>query len=165
MTIVLAGSAAPSIELDALNGQHFSLREALKKGPVVAAFFKITCPVCQFTFPFLERLHQAYGEAVQFRGISQNDEYSTKEFLDEYGVTFPTLIDHEDDNFPASNLYGLTTVPTILLIAPDGKVRISLTGFDKAGLEQISTELANSLGRKTCSVFKAGEIVPANKPG
>ena len=165
MTTVLAGHTAPAFEMDALNGQHFSLAEALKKGPVVAAFFKITCPVCQFTFPFLERLHKAYGDTAQFRGISQNGDYDTKDFLDEYSVTFPTLVDHEDDNFPVSNLYGLTNVPTVLLIAPDGKVKVSFTGFDNAGLEKVSAELAKVLGRKTAPVFHPGEVVPANKPG
>ncbi len=165
MTTVLAGHTAPAFEMDGLKGNHFSLREALKKGPVVAAFYKITCPVCQFTFPFLERLHKSYGNAAQFRGISQNDDYDTKEFLDAYGITFPTLIDHEDDNFPVSNLYGLTTVPTVLLIAPDGKVKVSFMGFDKEGLEIISAELAKAVGRKTATVFQPGEVVPANKPG
>jgi hypothetical protein len=28
---------------------------------VVLAFFKISCPTCQYAFPFLERLHRAYG--------------------------------------------------------------------------------------------------------
>jgi peroxiredoxin len=165
VTKVLAGHSAPAFEMDASNSQHFSLVEALKKGPVVAAFFKITCPVCQFTFPFLERLHKAFGDAAQFRGISQNDDYDTKEFVDEYGVTFPVLVDHEDDNFPVSNLYGLATVPTILLIEPHGKVKVSFTGFDKEGLEKISVELANALGRKPAPVFHPGEVIPANKPG
>jgi peroxiredoxin len=164
VTKVLAGHTAPLFEADALNAQHFSLADALKKGPVVAAFFKITCPVCQFTFPFLERLHQAYGDAALFRGISQNDTHDTKEFVEEYGVTFSTLLDNED-GFPVSNLYGLTNVPTVLLIAPDGKVKVSFTGFDKGGLEKISAELGKMLGRRPAEVFRPGEVGPDYKPG
>jgi peroxiredoxin len=165
LTKVLAGHRAPAFESDALNGPQFSLAEALKKGPVVAAFFKITCPVCQFAFPFLERLYKAYGDAAAFRGISQNDAYATAEFNDEYGITFPVLLDEEDANFPVSNLYGLTNVPTVLLIAPDGKVQVSFTGFDKGGFEKISADLAKMLGRKPAQVFQPEEVIPSYKPG
>ncbi len=164
MTKVLAGRMAPLFEMDALNGQNFSLTEALKKGPVVVAFFKITCPVCQFALPYLERLHKAYGDAASFRGISQNGVRDTKDFADEYGLTFPMLLDDES-SYPVSNLYGLTTVPTILLIAPDGKVKVSFMGFDKAGLEEISADLGKTLSRKPAEVFQPGEVVPAYKPG
>jgi len=57
-------------------------------------FFKVSCPVCQFTFPFLERLHKRYGgDGVTFLGISQDDARATQNFAKEYGVTFPLLLD------------------------------------------------------------------------
>jgi peroxiredoxin len=140
------------------------LAEALKKGPVVAAFFKIACPVCQFTFPFIERLFNAYGgDRVTFLGISQDDAEATREFCEEYGVTFPTLVDPED--YPASNEYGLTNVPTYYLISPQGKVEIASVGFTKNALEQISERLARFLRRPTVPVFLPGEIIPESKPG
>ena len=54
-------------------------------------------------------------------------------------MTFPTLLDSE--GYPASNAYGLTSVPTIFLIAPDGKVKVSCMGFSKSDLEKIASEL------------------------
>ena len=165
MTKVLAGHAAPTFTLPAVaGGETFSLADALKKGPVVAAFFKITCPVCQFTFPFIERLHKAHGgDAVSFVGISQNDATETKEFLVEYGITFPAVTD--EDRYPVSNQYGLTTVPTVFLIAPDGRVKVSSVGFCKADLEKIAKELADYLRKKPSVVFLPSEIVPDYKPG
>src|SRR2546427_9954549 len=116
MTKVLAGHQAPTFALNGTNGQPFSLADALRKGPVVAAFFKISCPVCQFTLPFLERLYKRYGsDGVAFLGISQDDARDTKDFAKEFGVTFPMLIDDED-GYLVSNAYGLTNVPTIFLI-------------------------------------------------
>lgn len=164
MTKVLAGHQAPTFALNGTNGQPFSLADALRKGPVVVAFFKIACPVCQFTFPFLERLYKAYGdEQVSFWGISQDDARDTKEFSQEFGITFPALLD--EDGYPVSNQYGLTNVPTVLLIAPTGKVLVSSVGFDKADLEKISSELAGHLGRPPVAVFRPDEIVPDYKPG
>jgi peroxiredoxin len=164
MTKVLAGHAAPAFTLHGTRAETFSLAEALKKGPVVAAFFKITCPVCQFTFPFLERLHKAHsGDAVSFVGISQNDNAETKEFLAEYGITFSGVSD--EDGYPVSNHYGLTTVPTVFLIAPDGRVKVSSVGFCKADLEKIAKELGDYFRKKPTGVFLPSEIVPDYKPG
>src|SRR5258708_8115025 len=61
MTHVNIGNTAPVFSLKGLDGKDYSLPTLLKRGPVVAAFFKISCPVCQFTFPFLERLYKRYG--------------------------------------------------------------------------------------------------------
>lgn len=164
MTKVLAGTGAPNFTLPGMDGQHHALGDALKQGPVVAAFFKISCPVCQFTFPFLERLYETYGgDKVTFWGVSQDDAHDTKEFCDEYGVKFPALID--EDGYPASNQYGLTNVPTIFLIAPDGRVVVSCVGFSKADLEKISDEIARATGRPAAPLFHAGEVVPDFKPG
>jgi len=164
MTNVLAGHSAPPFTLPGLNREQFSLAEALRKGPVVAAFFKISCPVCQFALPFLDRLHKAYGsERVSFWGISQDDRRDTKDFCDEYGVTFPALLDGE--GYPVSNQYGLTNVPTVFLIAPDGAVKVSSIGFSKSDLETISSEVAAYLHRPAARVFLPDEVVPDYKPG
>ncbi|HEX2710684.1 MAG TPA: TlpA disulfide reductase family protein [Candidatus Acidoferrales bacterium] len=164
MTKVLAGHRAPDFALNGTNGRPFSLAEALRRGPVVATFFKITCPVCQFTLPFLERLYKAYGDdRASFVGISQDDARDTKEFCAEFGVTIPTLLD--EDGYPVSNQYGLTNVPTVFLIAPDGKVQVSSVGFWKDDLEKISVELGRYLRRTPVAVFLRDEVVPDYKPG
>ncbi len=164
MTKLLPGHTAPVFTLKSTEGRGFSLAEALKKGPVVAAFFKVSCPVCQFTFPFLERLHKAHGgDAVSFVGISQNEAAETKEFLADYGITFSCVMD--EDRYPVSNQYGLNTVPTVLLIVPDGRVKVSSVGFCKADLEKIAKELGHFLGEKPIGVFLPSEIVPDYKPG
>jgi len=164
MTKVLAGHQAPTFALNGTNGQPFSLADALRKGPVVAAFFKISCPVCQFTLPFLERLYETYGDdRVSFVGISQDDKRDTKEFCAEYDLSFPTVLD--SDRYPVSNQYGLTNVPTVFLIEPSGKVSVSSIGFSKADLEEISSEVARHLGRSPAPVFRPDEVVPEYKPG
>ena len=164
MTTVAAGHSAPLFTIQQMGGGKVSLADALKKGPVVLAFFKVSCPVCQFTFPFIERLHKAYGSAgAAIWGISQDDARDSKEYAEEYGITFPTLIDAE--GYPVSNQYGLTNVPTVLLVAPDGKVKFSDNGFSKKELEGISAELARHTGKPVAPVFRANEAIPDYKPG
>jgi cytochrome c biogenesis protein CcmG/thiol:disulfide interchange protein DsbE len=163
MRKVLAGHRAPNFALNSMNGRPFSLADALKKGPVVTGFFKISCPVCQFTFPFLERLHQSYGEHISIVGISQDDAGDTREFCAEYGVSFPALVDA--DGYAVSNQYGITNVPTVYLITSDGKVVVSIEGFSRADLEKISAELGRHSGRTAAAVFHPDEVIPDYKPG
>lgn len=164
LTHIDSGHTAPGFSLKALDGKEYSLKKLLERGPAVVAFFKISCPVCQFTFPFLQRLHERYaGEGTTVIGISQDDARDTKEFNQECGVTFPTLVDGE--GYPASNAYGLTNVPTIFLIAPDGKVKVSCMGFSKGDLENIAAELSQYKKMRAVPFFRTDEIVPAYKPG
>jgi len=165
MTHIVAGNLAPNFSLKSLDNKEYSLNKLMESDPVVAAFFKISCPVCQFTFPFLERLYKRYGgDGATFLGISQDDARDTKEFAKEFGVTFPMLVDDEN-GYPVSNAYGLTNVPTILLIDTEGKVRVSSMGFDKKDLEAIAAELAERKKMSFTPLFRPDEVVPANKPG
>jgi peroxiredoxin len=166
MTNIVAGNTAPGFSLKGLDGKELSLGSSLQRGPVVAAFFKVSCPVCQFTFPFVERMYKRYGgDSVTFLGISQDDARDTKDFAKEFGVTFPMFLDEKQKGYPASNAYGLTSVPTIFLIETDGAVKISCMGFDKKDLESIAGELAERKKMTAAALFRANESVPAHKPG
>jgi peroxiredoxin len=166
MTHIVAGDKAPGFSLQDSNGKDYSLSALLEKGPVIAAFFKISCPVCQFTFPFIERIHQRHGKgAATILGISQDDAKATKKFADEYGVTFPMALDESAKNYPASNAYGLTNVPTVFLIEPDGNVKIVGDGFDRKVLEEIAASLAGRQQIAPGALFRPDERVPDHKPG
>ncbi|HXY00308.1 MAG TPA: TlpA disulfide reductase family protein [Candidatus Limnocylindrales bacterium] len=164
MTRIESGMDAPNFSLKAVDGKEYSLSTLLERGPVVVGFFKISCPVCQFTFPFLQRIAERFaGKSGSVIGISQDDARSTKEFNQEYGVKFPTLVD--DPGYSVSNAYGLTNVPTVLLIAPDGRAKVSFLGFDKAGLEKIADELAPHARISASPLFRPDEVIPDYKPG
>lgn len=158
------GDQAPDFTVPTGAGESFTLSEALRRGPVVLAFFKITCGTCQFTFPFLERMAARYRrDPVEFWGISQDDAAKTAEFRERFSISFSTAIDAPD--YAASRLYHFQFVPTILLVAPEGRVRLRISGFSKAGLIRLSEEIGVVLLRKPESVFLPGELVPETKPG
>ena len=166
MPALEAGVAAPKIQLPSLDGAQFSLDQARAKGPVVAAFFKVSCPVCQLAFPYLERIYKAYSGNGKFTlvGVSQNDATDTKKFNREYGVTFPTLLD-DTRKYPASNAYGITNVPSIFLISPEGEVELSSVGWSKRDMEELNRRMAEISGVAPVRLFKPGEQVPDYKPG
>jgi peroxiredoxin len=164
MSALTRGTTAPPISLVDTSGKKSSLAEALKNGPVLAAFFKVSCPTCQFTMPFLERLHQSYGGAkFTLLGISQDDARNTRDFCEEYGVQFPALIDER--GYPVSNEYGLTNVPTMFWISPDGQIQSSSVGFSKTDLQQMAVQAARSTGKPAVPLFKPGEVIPEIKQG
>src|ERR1700751_5865449 len=157
LTMLPAGEPAPAISRKDTSGRSVTLEEALKKGPVLVAFFKVSCPTCQFTFPFIERLHGAYGaKGFSIIGISQDDARDTREFMNEFGIKFPVLID--DHGYPASNQYGITNVPTLFLIAPDGKIQVTAVGFSKTDLDVIAAAAAEATGKAPTPLFKPGEV-------
>jgi peroxiredoxin len=137
---------------------QFSLHAALQRGPVLAAFFKVSCPTCQYTFPYLERLHQAHSGKITIVGISQNDHRDTVAFLKEYGVTFPTLLD-DPNGYAVSNAYGLTNVPSLFLIRQDGVIEISSVGWMKQEVEDINRKLADVQKIAPPAIFQPGEDV------
>jgi peroxiredoxin len=164
MTTIVAGQSAPDFSLKSSDGTEYSLPKLLTQGPVFVSFFKVSCPVCQFTFPFLERLYKRYGgKEVTFLGISQDNARATKEFADEYGVSFPMALDPE--GYPASNAYGLTNVPTSFLIDTEGSVKIASMGFNRKDLEAVAAELSERRKIPLSALFRPDESVPANRPG
>jgi peroxiredoxin len=165
MTALTTGTSAPDFTLPTMDGKQFSLRDALSRGPVVAAFFKISCPVCQYAFPFLERIYKAHGNKnVTFVGISQNEKKGTAEFIKEYGVTFPVLLD-DTSSYPASNAYGLTNVPTIFWVAQDGEIEISSVGWARKEIEEINQKTAQATRDVAKPVFRPGEQVADFRAG
>jgi peroxiredoxin len=150
------GARAPAFQLQSLSGATVSLEDILAKGPALLAFFKIGCPVCQLTFPFLERL--AAGTGIQIIGISQDDLGATTAFNQRFGVTFPTLLDSAKESYPASNAFGITNVPTLFLVEPDGQIANTISGFSKRDLEAVGAQVG-------VRAFRADENVPEWKAG
>jgi peroxiredoxin len=98
-------------------------------------------------------------------GVSQDDANATVSFAQAYGVTFPMALDEKEKGYPASNAYGLTTVPTIFLIDTDGTVQVSSMGFVKDDLERMAGHLAQRRRIAPAPLFRVDESVPANRPG
>src|SRR5215471_7703675 len=125
MAVLQAGVRAPEFSLSTVDGKKISLAEALEKGPIALAFFKVSCPVCQYAFPFYQRMYEANRDAgVSFIAVSQDKAHDTEAFLKQFGVKFPVALD-DPANYDVSNAYGLTTVPSIFYIGADGEIAIS----------------------------------------
>jgi peroxiredoxin len=164
MPALIAGKAAPEVLLSDIRGKPFSLRDALQHGPVVLAFFKVSCPVCQYAMPFLERIYRAHQGKAQIVAVSQHPKKETQLFLRECGISMPVLLD-DPEHYPASNAYHLTNVPTVFLIAPGGEIEVASVGWDRKDIEKINRRVAKEVSLPVPALFHRGESIIDSKPG
>lgn len=165
MAALEAGTQAPQFELPAMDGATFSLQEALNRGPVLAVFFKNSCPVCQYALPYFERIYKAYGKGkFSIVGVSENGKKDTAEFMKKYGITFPMLLD-DTKTFPASNAYQLTNVPTAFWISQEGDIEISSVGWSRLEFEEIVKKAASANGQELKPVFQPTEQIAEFRAG
>lgn len=150
-----AGDRAPAFTLEDTAGRKAALSGILERGPVLLVVYKISCPVCQMSMPYIERLAQG---SLQVIAISQDDARGTGRFQHTYGLTMRTLLDREEAGYAVSNAFGITRVPSLFLVEPDGSIALATEGFSKADLEVMGK-------RAGVHPFQAGDKVPEWKAG
>jgi peroxiredoxin len=118
-------------------------------------FYKSSCPTCQFTFPYIQKIFEKANENAGWTlwAISEDDPDETREFIRQYGLAFEVLIDEHP--YEVSAAYGLQFVPALFLIGPDMKIVVSDYGFTKAGLNGIAG----------FDFFAPDDGLPATRPG
>lgn len=125
--------------------------------------FKTTCPTCQLTWPYLERMYQTYrGAGLAVWGISQDGQTVSTQFASDYHSTFPILIDAD---LRVSRAFNPQFVPTLFLIDPEGKIVDRIVAFDKARLNQLSETVAARLDAPAAIIAPANDGNPPFKPG
>jgi peroxiredoxin len=150
-----AGSRAPKIAAADVRGGAVQLADLLTGGPVLVAFFKVSCPTCQFTFPFLQRFAD-HGLSVV--GVSQDGAAATEAFGQKYGLRFPLWLDSSAAGYVASNAYQITHVPSLFLVNMDGTIEYAIDGFSREDLQAIGARFG-------FTPFGAEEAIPAYRPG
>lgn len=151
-----AGDQAPAFRLTDVQGREKTLQDFIGAKPALLALFKVSCPVCRFTFPFLERLSKS--DNLEVVAISQDSLNDTEAFRRELGITFTTLLDERKKGFPASNAFGISHVPSLFLVDTAGEISIAESGFSKRDLEAIG-RIAG------VEPFRPAEKIPEFKAG
>ena len=142
---------APSFSLRDLDGAARSLDSLLADGPAVLAFFKIDCPTCQLTFPYLQRMADRGQRRIV--AISQDDEEGTREFHTDFKIRLETLID--DGGYGVSKAFRITHVPWLFELSADGEIVSDWAGFDRAKMEALAGG----------ALFTDADRAPVYKPG
>jgi hypothetical protein len=138
-------------------------RADLPRESAILAFFKTTCPTCELTWPYLERLRRASeGSGLSFVAVSQDSPAWSDDFQKRLGTHLVTVYDPEP--WRASEAAGLETVPTLFFVGPGGRVEEIIVGFQRAGLESFAAR-ASALGGQKGPLFTPSDTAPGVKPG
>ncbi|HLJ90845.1 MAG TPA: TlpA disulfide reductase family protein [Candidatus Angelobacter sp.] len=129
---------------------NFPARETGKATLLV--FFETDCPTCQVTLPYLNALK----DSVKVVGISQDDETTTRQFVEQLRIVFPVEIDR---GLAVSRAFDPQSVPTMFLLDKSGRVERTAVGFDKAALNDLATTLG------VPPIASEHDGAPAWKPG
>jgi len=147
------GDRAPSFTLaDAATGA--AVRDPWHQGPVVLAFFKVTCPVCQMVGPAVQALADG---GVRVTAIGEDPPDKLAAYAARHGQEVATV--SEPPPYLVSSAYRVTSVPTLFLVGPDGVVIDAVGAWDRARWNA----LAVAAGGRPVSAD--GDGLPAFRPG
>ncbi|MBV8298524.1 MAG: TlpA family protein disulfide reductase [Candidatus Eremiobacteraeota bacterium] len=139
----LAGAPAQSFDVRRTDGRTDSL--ARHRGQVVLMNLWATwCPPCREEMPALQRFARENAGKVVVLGVDQGESSAAAAaFARQFGVTFPILVDEQQQYGRAYQGIGL---PTTVIVARDGRV---VRGIDGAlTLEQMRAAVAPALAAK-----------------
>lgn len=121
------GNLAPDVELVALDGIVQRLSEF--RGQVVFLNFWATwCPPCQKEMPSMEKMYRDYrDQGFVILAVSVGESKDTvRNFVDEYGLSFPVYLDRSKDVYGEFN--RTNGIPQTYIIDRQGVIRIYIPG-------------------------------------
>ncbi len=136
----MVGKPAPDFTLPvAANGDagaRMQLQE-LKGRPVVIDFWASWCGPCAMQAPILDRLARKYeGRGLVVLGVNIDDPPAlAKEYARRKGLSYPILM---DSNNEAGPMYGVSKLPSLIVIDRQGNVSSFMTGLvDEPSLDEV----------------------------
>ena len=128
-----------------LGGKEVTL-SALKGKVVLLDFWATWCGPCKASMPLIEELHREFaGREVVFLALNtgESNPDTARKFFTEKGYTSRCLLEAD----AVSVAYGVSGLPTLLIVGRDGKVTHVHRGFGAAGFsESLRKLIGEALG-------------------
>lgn len=113
------------------NGDEFASAD-IEGDVTVVNFWYAACGPCRVEAGDLEAVWQQFeGDGVSFIGVNTYDQADTaKAFADEYGVTYPSLIDVDsgEAKLAFASATSIQATPTTLVLDKQGRVAARIIG-------------------------------------
>jgi thiol-disulfide isomerase/thioredoxin len=133
-------------------------------GETLYVVFKTTCPTCEFTWPYLERLRESAGPAgLRILAVSQDPPDKAVAFNARLGSKVETAFDLQP--WPASDRLGVDTVPSFFRVTADGKLAETAVGFSRDKMESFAKRAAAAAGQPYEKLFRPADQAPSTKAG
>jgi len=112
------GNLAPDFELPTLDGEQVFLSDYFGK-PILLNFWASWCAPCRAEIPDMQKFYEDQDVEVVAVNLttSEHSKDNVPEFVDEFGMTFPVLLDEQGT---ASTIYQIQPIPTTYLIDSEG---------------------------------------------
>lgn len=123
------GMTAPDFTLKTLDGKEAKLSD-YRGQPVLLNFWASWCPPCKAEMPHMEEFYKEHKDqpftilAVNLTNMDKGMDEITS-FADDYGLTFPILLDEDG---AIGTEYQAHAIPTSYVIDPDGVIAHKITG-------------------------------------
>ena len=133
--LVKPGTVAPDFTMKTPDGKTIQLSKFAKGKTVLLDFWASWCPDCRKDAPEVVRMYDAYHKSgVEFIGISMDTNVEAwKAAIEKYGIKYPQV--SELKKFKETDIhkaYGVNWIPSIVIVGPDGRVKLSTVMIDKA---------------------------------
>ena len=120
------GSAAPALNVDLLTGP----KRLAENKPRMLFFWATWCAICKNALPEIMAFSQARDMEVV--AITDEDPDKVRDFLKTFGQPFPSIVATDRHRLTLQG-YGVSGLPTIVLVDRDGVVRHVKTGYTREG--------------------------------
>lgn len=122
------GQQAPDFALPDIEGRRISLSDYRGK-VVLLNFFAYWCDTWKEELKRLRALQDQHPEldfAILFVSVDSRERSAAEPLMRQQGIHFPVAVDFKAE---VSKAYGITTVPTLFVLDPEGKVRSCYQGY------------------------------------
>ena len=138
---------APDFTLKTLDGQELTLSK-LKGKVVLLDFWATWCAPCREAIPHLinlQKTHQEKGVEVIGMSVDKGDVETVRRFVKSMDIPYPIIITPEE----VSRNFGVTALPTTIIIDKEGKIRQKLLGFTSEISKQITSTIVELTQEKS----------------
>jgi hypothetical protein len=149
----------PGVEAPHIDGVE--LGSELGSAPKALFFYKISCNVSQMAAPKAQAMEEAYPGTVV--GIGEDPADALAAFGERYGMSLRSVEDKPP--FPASDAYGIESVPMLFLVGADGLIDDVVQSWDREGYNRVSARLAELTGSPYVEISDVADGLPPFRPG